>query len=145
MLAFATAIMAGQTNVSDWNAVKALPAGAQVRIAAGPRTVTGKIDRVADDVLAVTTGKGQEMFDRQQVSVVSVQKPSHRKRNTLIGLAVGSGAGLGIGIASRPKPDQLQIVSSGEVVGVCTAAGSLVGTIVGVVIPTGGWREIYRK
>ncbi|MGA2712144.1 MAG: hypothetical protein ABSG41_03480 [Bryobacteraceae bacterium] len=85
------------------------------------------------------------MFDRQQVSVVSVKKPGHRTRNALIGLAAGAGIGLGIGIATRAKPGQLKIVSNGAVVAGVTAAGALAGTIVGIAIPTSGWREIYRK
>ncbi|MGA2712143.1 MAG: hypothetical protein ABSG41_03475 [Bryobacteraceae bacterium] len=50
-------IAAAQTNATDWDTVKALAAGTQVRIGAGSRTVTGKIDRTSDDVVVVTSGK----------------------------------------------------------------------------------------
>jgi hypothetical protein len=144
LLAFAATTMAAQTSGANWDAVKALRAGTRVRIAAGS-TVRGNIDRITDDALVVTSGKGQETFDRQQVSAVSVQKPGRRKRNALIGLALGTGVGLGIGIAARSKPGQLDIIPNSAIVAGFTVAGALVGTIVGVVIPTGGWREIYRK
>jgi hypothetical protein len=145
LLALAATAMAAQTSVTNWDAVKALTAGTPVRIAAGSSTVRGKIDGVTDDALTMTSGKGQQMFDRPQVSVVSVEKPGHRKRNTLIGLAAGTGAGLGIGIAGRSKPNQLAIIPNYAITAGSTVAGALIGTIVGVVIPTGGWREIYRK
>ena len=89
------ATVAAQTNATNWNTVKALTTGTDVQIAASSRTVRGKIDRVTDDTLVVTSGKGQEMFTQAEVTQVSVKKPGHRKRNTLIGLAVGAGAGLG--------------------------------------------------
>jgi len=137
--------LAAQTSVAEWNAVKALTTGTQVRITVGSRTVRGGIDRTMDGALVVTTEKGQEMFDRQEVSVVSVKKPSHRKRNTLIGLAAGTGAGLGIGIATRPKPGQLEIITPDAITAGFTAAGAIGGTLVGLIIPPGGWREVYKK
>lgn len=144
LVVVATTLVA-QTNVGDWNTVKALTTGTQVRITAGSRSVRGEIERTTDDILVVTSGKGQEMFDRQQISVVSVKKPSRRKRNTLIGLAAGAGGGLAIGIAARPGPGQWEIVSSEAVTAGLVGAGAIVGSFVGVIIPTGGWREVYKK
>jgi hypothetical protein len=145
LLALMATTLAAQTNVADWNTVKALTTGTQVRITVGSRTVRCGIDRTTDDALVVTTEKGQEMFDRQEVSVVSVKKPSHRKRNTLIGLAAGTGVGLVIGIATRPRPGQLEIITPDAITAGFTAAGAIGGTLVGVIIPTGGWREVYKK
>lgn len=142
LLALVATAAASQTN---WDPVKALSTGTRVRVTAGGRTVKGNVDHVTDDAVAVTTGKGQQTLDRQQVSVVSVAKPSHRKRNALIGLGAGTGAGLGIGLASRSGPNQLHLVPNSAVIVGSTVAGALVGTLVGVVIPTGGWHEIYRK
>jgi hypothetical protein len=121
----------------------ALPAGSDVRIAVGPRTVRGKIDRFSDNTLALTSGKGQDMFTRQEVSRVSVKKPGHRKRNALIGLGIGAGAGLGIGLAASSCAGFEYIGSSAIEIGAPVAL-AVVGTAIGAVIPT-GWREIYRK
>ena len=145
LLAVVATTLAAQTNAADWNTVKAITTGTQVRVTAGSRTVRGEIERTTDDVFVVTSGNGQEMFERQQVSVVSVKKPSHRKRNTLIGLAAGTVVGLGIGITTRPKPGQLEIIPPDAVTAGFTAAGAIVGTLVGVIIPAGGWREVYKK
>jgi hypothetical protein len=145
LLALVTTTLAAQTSLTNWNTVKALTVGTEVRITAGSRTVRGTIDRITDDTLVMTSGKIQEMFDRQQVSAVSQRKLGHRMRNALIGLAAGTGAGLGIGIAARAKPNQLQLISNSAVTGAFTLAGALTGTVVGAVIPTGGWREIYKQ
>ena len=145
LLALVATTMAAQTNITDWNNLTVLTPGTEIQITAGSRTIRGKVDRITDDALAVISRKGQETLNRQQVSVVLVKKLSHRRRNALVGLAAGTGVGLGIGMAARSKPGQLQIISNGAVIGVFTVAGALVGSIVGVVIPTGGWREIYKK
>jgi hypothetical protein len=134
-----------QANVADWNVVKGLAAGTEVRVTIGGRTVHGKVESITDDAVVVTGEKGRESIDRRQVSGASVKKTSHRKRNALIGLAVGTGAGLGVGIDARAKSDQLKVVPNSAVVAAFTAAGALGGLLVGVLIPTGGWREIYRK
>jgi len=145
-LVLMAAIVAAQTNPTSWNTVKALSPGTEVQIAGSSRTVRGKIDRVTDDTLVVTSGKGQETFTQQEVVRVSVKKPGHRKRNALIGLAVGTGAGLGIGLAADRcsgtcfGPNLNGVVTAGIAV-----AGALVGTIIGVAIPSGGWREVYGR
>jgi hypothetical protein len=143
-LALIMATAAAQTTAATWNSVQALQAGTEVRIAAGAGTVRGRIGRVTDDALAVTSAKGQEMFTRQEVSGVWVKKPGHRKRNALIGLGVGAGVGLGIGIAALSCKGLGCIGASAVEIGAPLAFG-LVGTAIGAVIPTGGWREVYRK
>ena len=143
LFALLATTLAAQT--TDWNTVKSLAAGTQVRITVGPRTLRGEILRATDDALVIASNKGQEMFDRPQVSTVSLRKPSHRGRNTLIGLVAGAGGGLGIGLAARAKPGQWEFISNEAVVAGFTAAGAIVGTLVGVIIPSGGWRAIYQK
>src|ERR1700674_2129985 len=92
---------AAQKNAGDWNTVKALTTGTDVRVTTGSRTVSGTIDRITDDTLVMTSGKGSEMFNQQDVTRVSVGKQGHRGRNALLGLGAGEGTGLVIGLASR--------------------------------------------
>jgi hypothetical protein len=145
LLALAATTMAAQTNLTDWNAVKALKAGTDIRITANSRTIRGTIDSITGDFLVMTSGKSQEMFDRQQVSSVAEKKPGHRMRNALIGLAAGTGAGLGIGLGARSSHNELQIVPNHTLTAAFALAGAATGTILGALIPTGGWREIYKK
>jgi hypothetical protein len=140
-----TAALAAQTNTSNWNSVKALPPDTSVRITAGARVVNGKVVRITDDTVVVDSGGGQEMFARDEVSLVSAKKLGHRKRNVLIGLASGAGAGLIIGVAARNGSGGLGPNLDNAVTAGMTVAGALVGSIVGVLIPTGGWREVYKK
>jgi preprotein translocase subunit YajC len=135
---------AAQTNATAWNTVKALPAGTEVRIAAGSHTVRGKIDRITDDTLVVTSGDGQEMFAQQEVTRVSVGKQGHRGRNALIGLGIGAGAGLGVGAAADAGCNGICFLGDlGKEV--FTPVGAVAGVLLGALIPTGGWREIYKK
>ena len=143
-LALIMATAAAQTTSATWNSVQKLPAGTEVRVAAGARTVRGKIDRVTDDALTMTSGKGQEMFTQQEVSRVWVKKPGHRKRNTLIGLGIGAGAGLGVGLSAASCSGFGCIGADAVEIG-APLAFAVVGTAIGAAIPTGGWREVYRK
>ena len=138
--------VAAQTNTSNWNTVKALRAGTDVRIRTGSRSVVGRIDRSSDDTLVVTSESRQEVFKPQEVARVSVRGGSHRKRNVLIGAGIGAGGGLAWGAAAAGTCSGTICGGHGPaVVAAAAAAGALVGTLVGAVIPTGGWREIYKK
>jgi hypothetical protein len=139
---------AAQSPAQNWNNVKALTTGVEVRIVVGSRTVRGQVQGVTDDSLAVNSGKGQEMFTRQELMRVSV-KTSHRGRHTLIGLAIGAGAGLAVGAglnaANHCKSFCIDPVGAPLAVAVTTAVGAIIGTVVGVGIPGDGWREVYKQ
>jgi hypothetical protein len=147
-LAFSFAAVA-QSPAQNWNSVKTLPVGTAIRISVGSRIVNGDVQSVADDSLAVNSGKGQEMFMRQEVTRLAVKKKGHRLRNSMIGLGIGTGAGIGIGLGVGHAND----CSSGFLCGIDTAAGGALGgaiglvggTIVGALWPTGGWREVYKQ
>jgi hypothetical protein len=146
LFAFAHAA-AAQSPAQNWNNVKALAVGINVRVLAGSRTVIGQVQSATDDSLAVNSGKGQEMFARQEVMRVSV-KTSHRGRHTLIGLGLGAGAGLAIGAganaANSCKAGCFGPDLGGLVVAGFTAVGAIVGTVIGVAVPGDGWREVYK-
>ena len=48
-----TATALAQSNATDWNTVKGLATGADVRITAGSRTVHGKVLRVSDEAIVL--------------------------------------------------------------------------------------------
>jgi hypothetical protein len=76
---------------------------------------------------------------------VSVKTQAHRLRNTLPGFGIGATAGLTLGTIADARCTG-KCIEGNEPLGkeVGTPFGALVGIIIGVVIPTGGWREIYR-
>jgi hypothetical protein len=138
------ATVAAQTYASNWSTVQALTAGTDVRVMNGARSVIGKIEGVTDAAIVVASGKGQESFKQQDVARVSVKKDGHRRRNALIGLGVGAGVGLGVGAAADASCKGYCFGGDlGKVV--FTPMGAIAGALIGALLPSGGWREIYKK
>ena len=143
-LLLVAATVAAQTNASNWNTVTALSMGTDVRVSTGSRTVSGKIESVTDETIVVNSAKVQETFMRQKVMRVSLKKNGHRARNALIGLGVGAGVGLGVGAAADANCTGFCFGGNfGKAI--FTPLGAVAGVLVGALIPTGGWREIYKK
>jgi len=145
LLVFAIAA-AAQSPLQDWNVVKALAPGTDVRVLAA-RTVRVTVQSANDDSLIVHSGKGLETIARQDIARVSVRKRGHRGRNALIGLAAGAGAGAVIGAATDHTCTGWCIfqVSKGTAAGILAVVFGGVGAAIGAVIPTGGWLEVYRR
>jgi proteasome assembly chaperone (PAC2) family protein len=147
MLVLVAAIAPAQTKNTDWNTVKALATGANVRITTSSRTVGGSVLRVTDDSLVLAAGKSQEMFTQQEVKRVLLRGDSHRGRNSLIGLGGGAAIGLIIGAATHKDCTGFCILYTSR--GTDMAAGAAVvggiGAAVGALIPTRSWLEIYRQ
>lgn len=132
-------------STADWNNVKALPSGTQVRIKAGSQTVTGLFQSATEESVVLTSAKGQETFAREQIMRMGVKKASRRGRNTLIGLAAGAGLGLIAGAISDSKCAALScLVWANFGKAVLTPAGAILGLGVGFAWPSGGWRQVYK-
>jgi hypothetical protein len=101
------------------------------------------MQRVTPESLAINATTSQETLSRQDIRRVDLKRPGHRRRNTLIGLAIGAGTGLAVGAVADSKAGP-----GGWFPDVCkevfTPLGALVGKVVGAALPTGGWREVYR-
>jgi hypothetical protein len=146
LLSFALSAVA-QSPAQDWTAVKALGAGTSVQISIGSRALDGQILDVTDESIEIDSGKHRETFTRQEVKRVAVKKQGHRGRDALIGLGAGAAAGAVAGAAySSPctgwcilRPTRAQGAAIGAVV------LGLVGAVVGALIPTGGWHEVYKQ
>jgi hypothetical protein len=137
-------------NQAAWDKLKRLSAGQQIQVVqTDAKSTTGNFRSVTDEAIVVSTATGEQTISRQRVLRVSAKGPGHRKRNVLIGAGIGAGAGLGIGAAmdSSSKCGQtsfcLDIFPNlgKEVV---TPLGAIAGAIIGAVLPTGGWHEVYR-
>ena len=130
----------------SWSNVKALSPGTEIRIS-GPRpsAVRGTLLSVTDDSLMLNSSAGQEMFTRQQVNRVSSKKQGHRARNALIGLGVGAGTGLVVGAVGDQQCSPSCFLGNNIGKAVFTPLGAILGALVGAVIPTGGWRDVYKQ
>jgi hypothetical protein len=115
----------------------------QARTTDGKR-YEGRFSSAGDDALVMTTASGEQRLPRATVARVSVKKASHRGRNALIGLGIGAGVGLGIGAGTDSSCKSFCFLGGNAGKAIFTPLGALVGVAIGVAIPTGGWREIYR-
>lgn len=132
---------------SNWENVRALAPGTQVRVAAGPsqKPVEGVLESVTDSALVLRGPTGPQSFARPQIASVSVRK-GHRVRNALIGLGVGTAAGaligFGVGHAGCDKSGGWCGFDESLAAAIGGGAGLVSGSLVGVFWP-GGWRTIY--
>jgi hypothetical protein len=130
--------------VANWANLNQLVAGAEIRVTlANGKTLRGFMQFVTPESLAINATTSQETLSRKDIQRVALKRPGHRGRNTLIGLAIGTGAGLaaGAGVDSQANHSDW-FPSAGKVV--FTPLGAIIGTVVGVALPTGGWRDLYR-
>jgi hypothetical protein len=128
--------------IAQWANLNGLVNGSEIRVVlAGGKTLRGFLQSVSPDSLAINATTSQESLSRQDIKVVSLKRAGHRGRNTLIGLGIGAGAGLGTG-AAIDHGDHGWFPNFGKAV--FTPIGAIIGTVVGVAIPTGGWRVVYR-
>jgi hypothetical protein len=78
---------------------------------------------------------------------VSVKKQGHRGRNTLIGLGAGAVLGVVIGEASHKDCTGFCLLNAtrGQDAGIGAVLFGVIGTVVGALIPTGGWSDVYKQ
>ena len=130
-------------SAAGWTRLTQLTPGTEIRLfLSDGRKLRGYLQSATSDSLAINATISQETLSRAQIKRVQVKRPGHRGRNTLIGLAIGTGGGLAFGAAVDRGTRGDWFPNLGKAV--FTPLGAIIGTIVGVAIPTGGWREIYR-
>jgi hypothetical protein len=143
-----SASMCGQPahNWASLGRAPAISAGTEIQArTTDHKHYRGEFKSADDEALIMTTATGEQRLPRATVSQVSVRKPGHRLRNTLIGLGVGIAVGLTLGaiVDARCTGNCVEGKTPlGKEAG--TGLGALIGTIIGVALPTGGWREVYR-
>jgi hypothetical protein len=125
---------------AHWESLNQLTSGQRIRVVlSGNKSYQGEFQRIDDQSIVIHEATGEEAFTRASILRVSSKARSHRTRNTLIGAAVGAAAGLGVG-AATDKPGIFP--NAGKEI--FTPMGAIVGALVGLIIPSGGWHDIYR-
>jgi hypothetical protein len=138
-----SAVGAAAESKHDWSAVDGLAAGTEIRVwVSGGKTLRGFLQKADADSLTINATTSQETLARQDVKRVQTKRQGHRGRNTLIGFAVGTAGGLAAGAGVDHADTGSWFPNAGKAV--FTPIGAIIGTVVGVALPTGGWREVYR-
>jgi len=149
VLAFGIAVFNSQfcLGQSEWSAVQQLTSGQQVKvILKDGASRRGSFESANDSAVVIHSGKGEQTLQRDQVDRVLVKGKSHRKRNALIGAGIGAGAGLGAGAAIDNDCSKTSIICTGNKgKAILTPVFGLLGAGIGALIPSSGWREVYRS
>jgi len=132
------------TPQANWNNLGNLARGDEVKVVITHGSAQrGVFQSVTGGAMIVHFPTGDQTFERQSVTQVLVKRDGHRGRHILIGLLVGAGVGLGAGAASdRAEPDKWILPNFGKQL--FTPAGAIVGTTIGALLPSGGWKKIYE-
>ena len=156
---FSTGVASGQGSkgrTSSWDNLKSLAPGQEIRVVMNNvKSYQGEFESLSDDGITLRQAAGEQMLPRQDVLRVSRKGQNHRTRNAVIGAVVGAGVGLGGGLEanhviwSHANCTLGPLFSCGyppnphwEIIGPPVVA--LAGAVIGAVVPTGGWHEVYR-
>jgi hypothetical protein len=137
----------GKSALASWDDLRQIVPGTDIRAKmADGKTFRGQFQTASGDSLALSTANGQESLDRIRIARVQLLRRSHRLRDTLIGLGVGAGAGLGVGAALDRGTSCTVFCIGFPKLGkaIVTPVGAILGAGTGALIPTGGWKDVYR-
>jgi hypothetical protein len=129
-------LCAGLLNAQDpWARVQSIPAGQQVRVETATQKHSGKLVTVSSDSVrldAITV-------PRSEVTRVYARSASHRKRNAIIGTAIG----VGVGIAVYATLGLLLRNEGAEGTEVLLVTPAAAGAAIGAAMPTGRMKKVY--
>ena len=134
ILGIAPCIALGQSET--WSNLNRLQAGQKINVVDMKlKAIEGRFGGFSDDAISVVVGNDKVSIPRADVLSVKNQAASHRKRNILLGLAIGAAAGFAsgaiYGAGSSEEGESLIFVI------VTAPLGAGIGAGVGAVLPTG--------
>jgi hypothetical protein len=134
-------------NQAGWDNLSQLLPGQEIRVRQNDgKSFRGNFRSISDESIVLILTSGDQTISRLSIHRVSIKKKGHRGRNALIGAGVGIGIGAGIGAGDKGCPAGSGCIglSRGGIIAIGAGAGMILGAIVGVLIPSGGWHDIYK-
>lgn len=135
-----TGHLLAQTGQDAWDNLKQLRVGQKIEIVdVKMKTLRGTFAGYSEDAISLRTGKAESSLQRTNVVRVGVRDTSKRKRNMLLGIAIGAGGGVAAGLfADAPLRNEGHAPFFAPVLG---AGGAGLGALAGL---SPGYRTIYR-
>jgi hypothetical protein len=132
-----------QSGDAAWLPVTQLAAGENVRVVlGGPITYQGTFRTADGESITIAVAGHDQRLSRARIRQVSVARGTHRRRNVLIGLAIGGAASaVAVGVHCRGAASSCKEVAP---VYLYPLAGA--GAGIGALLPAGrAWQEIYAN
>jgi len=125
---------------ADWTNLRQLVQGEEIRVVLNDgKWFRARFETFSEEAMVVSVATGRETLARDNIFRVSTRGRPHVRRNIAIGMVVGAAAGAGaVALACRHTD------CTGPVVGIGALFGIPVGALVGGVMPTGRWHDVYR-
>lgn len=116
-----------QAQELQWQSLGQISAGTKVQVVERSlKSTSGKFVGVSETDLTLRVDKQEVVIPRDRVYRVSING-KNRKRNVLIGLAIGAAAGVGVGVAANRVVGETWLVPT--VAAVYAGAGAGVGAV----------------
>ena len=143
LLAGAPWLSVAQSSEASWDNLKQLRVGQKIEVVDMKlKSLQGDFTGYSDQEVRLRLGSDEVSVPRAQVLSVKDRERSHRRRNTLLGLAIGAAGGLAVGAirgATYHEEGETPVF-----VLVWTPIGAGIGAGVGAALPAGGRVTVYR-
>jgi hypothetical protein len=84
------ALLPAQSTANSWDAVRALPEGAHVKVmVTSGEMIEGNLVSTTEDGMSIQAAQGEIAVERARVRRVQLRSGSRRVRNALIGVGIG--------------------------------------------------------
>lgn len=141
LLAVVSSIAFGQPAEDSWSNLSRLRVGQKIEVVDMKlKSVTGSFVAFSQEAISLLVGTARISIPQPNVLSVKHRAASHRKRNALLGLAIGAAAGMAIGaikLGTNHETDELPAFVY------AAPLGAIPGVVVGAALPT-GQVTIYR-
>ena len=131
--------IAQQSDNAGWLQVRQLTVGDSVRVVLGDGMREGVFQIADDESITLTLTGNNQSVRRDSIRRLLVARGSHRKRNVLLGFAIGGVTG-GLVVALRCRGDG---PGCNEVAPAYFYPLAGVGAGIGALLPARAWRQIF--